>query len=96
MSNFVVNEDVAAGVKRKVTQAAVNSSAKNAKVIKAVNDFIQDTTSSQIWKIAEADDFIDVKTREVSAKPTELTNNEIVFDLLGGEKYVLLNTAFLL
>ena len=34
-----------------------------------------------------------LKTREATAKATELTNNEIVYDLLGGEKYVLLNTA---
>lgn len=93
MSNLGPNQNVVAGVKRKITQTAINTSVQNAKMIKVLNDFVQDTSSAQMWKIAEGDDFINVKTREVIAKATELTNNEIVYDLLGGEKYVLLNTA---
>ena len=86
MSNLEANQAAVAGVKRKVTQTAINTSINNAKMAKVMNDFVQDSSSAQIWKIPEGDDFIKVKTREAYAKSTELSNNEIVFHVLGGEK----------
>ena len=89
---LVPNENAAAGVKRNVTQAALNESAKKAKVAKVMRSFIQESSASQIWKVPEGDDFFDVKTKETLAKPTELTDNEIVFDVAGGDKYLMLSS----
>ena len=57
-----------------------------------MNDFLLESGASQIWKISEGDDFFDVKTRETLAKPTELSDNIIVFEIQGGDKYLMLNS----
>ena len=93
MAGVEQNRTIVAGVKRNVTQAAINDSIKRQKVTQSVAEFLQDTNASQQWKISEGDDFFETKTMEVYAKPTELTNDEIVFEMRAGDKYLHLNSC---
>ena len=86
------NQSVVAGVKRRVTQSAINESVKEKKIQKIMQEILQETSASQVWSLPSANNFINTKTEEVFAKPTELTNDEIVFTPRSGDKYMHSNT----
>ena len=94
MDSLGQNRTIAAGVKRSVTQAAINDSVKRNKVSKSIGEFLQESNASQQWKTPEGDDFFDTKTHEVFAKPTELTNNDVVFDVKAGDKYLHMDSLY--
>lgn len=86
------NQSAVAGVKRRVTQAAINESVKEKKMQKLMQEILQETNASQIWSLPAANNFIHTKSEEVFAKPTELTNDQIVFSPRSGDKYMHSNT----
>ena len=86
------NQSAVAGVKRRVTQSAINESVKEKKMQKIMHEILQETSASQVWSLPSANNFINTKTEEVFAKPTELTNDELVFTPRSGDKYMHSNT----
>ena len=87
-----------AGVKRCVTAAAaINDSIKMSIQRRLMTELMQETNGSQFWNMTAANNFVNTKTIEVNASPTELTNNEILFKMRAGGKYMHVNsTEFLI
>ena len=83
-----------AGIKRAVDSATI-SAAKEAREEKRMySNLVQSSQQAQIWSTKSEDNFINVKTNELFAEPTELSDNKILFKLRGGDKYILLNNTY--
>ena len=70
-----------AGVKRRVTDAAINDSVKMSKQRRLMTELLSETNGSQFWNASAADNFVNTKAQEVNASTTELSNNEILFKM---------------
>ena len=82
-----------AGVKRRVTAAAVNDSVKMSKQRRLMTELMQETNGSQFWNMNAANNFVNTKTQDVNASPTELTNDEMLFKMRAGDKYLHVNSV---
>ena len=58
-----------------------------------MTELLSETNGSQFWNASAADNFVNTKTQEVNASTTELSNNEILFKMRAGDKYMHVNTA---
>lgn len=81
-----------AGVKRRVTQAAIADSIKLSQKRRLMAELTQETNGSQFWSMKAADNFVNTKTQEVNARPTELSNDELLFQARSGDKYMHVNS----
>ena len=81
-----------AGVKRPVTQAAINDSSRMSKQRKFMKDMMQESNGSHFWSIPSADNFVNTKTTVISANQTPLTNGDIEFSVRSSDKYTHVNT----
>ena len=86
------NSAALAGVKRKLTQTAITESRNNYKIQKAMDKVLQESSGAQMWDIPSSDNFTNTKTHEIRAEPTELTNDEVVFKVRSGDKYLHMNS----
>ena len=82
-----------AGVKRRVNSSAINDAVKMSKQRNLMTALMQETNGSQIWNTSAANNFVNTKTMEVNADPTALTNDEILFKMRAGDKYMHVNTT---
>ena len=87
------NTSKLAGVKRRVTAAAINDSVKMSKQRRLMTELMQETNGSQFWNMNAANNFVNTKSQEVNASPTELTNNEMLFKMRAGDKYLHVNSV---
>ena len=72
------------GVKRRVTAASVNDSIKMSKQRRLMTELMQETNGSQFWNMNAANNFVNTKTQDVNASPTELTNDGDIVQNAGG------------
>ena len=91
---FLADQGQAAfsGIKRRVTQDAINFSRDNANAKKVMREIMQESSSGEVWNMKSSDNFFNTKTLEVSADPTSLSNDEIVFRVKSGDRFLLANT----
>lgn len=81
------------GIKRALNSATITAANQANEEKRAYTNLIQSSQLAQIWSTKSENNFINAKTNELYAEPTELTSDTILFKLRGGDKYILLNNT---